>query len=410
MAKTIRAAKVATKTRKRRDWGGSLYLRADRPGQLWARWVDAAGRRHVQGTGTVDRVEAERFLARVTGAVAADEERGVRAVSVRSFALAEYLPVLRSRVVPAHADGVASHVLGPLVAERAKGVTAKSETARQRDERRRGGFADFVQAVALHDVSTADVERYFAKLRTDGGASPATCARFAASLSGMFRAAVDAGAARENPVRRARLPKAQQFEPHAMTPEDVSRVIANAPANVRPALTLLADTGLRLGELLRLTWPHVADDSSQIVVATSKSGRTRAVPVPARSRAILDELRKTRVVPLRGADVVAAGPRAGKSWSKSRLQRLFRDAARAAGLPVTPDSPVGVRIHDIRHAYASALARNGVALSIVANLIGDSVQVTSSRYARHVPHSAAVLAVQTLEGRPAEPQAAQGSA
>lgn len=380
------------KTRKRRDWGGTIFVRPDRPGTLWARWKDSTGKGRVRNTGTTDRVAAERLLAAWTGEVAEDVDRGVRKVTAREFLEKDFLPVLAKRVVPAHFANVASQLGGPVGA----------------DDKRHGGFCDWLGSLPLYEVGTDKIERYFADLQSgEDAVSPATVARYAAALSGFFRAAVDAKAARENPVRRARLPKVQQFEPHAMTPADVDRVISNVPEHARTAFVLLADLGLRLGELLALSWQHVAEDGSQVAIVGTKSGRTRAVPTPQRARELLVEMRKARVLPLRGMDFVVTRPR-----SKSRLQRLFRDAAKNAGLPVTPDSPVGVRIHDLRHAYASQLSRNGVALSIVASLIGDSLQVTSSRYARHVPASEAVRAVASLERRESTTptQAPQGQA
>jgi integrase len=375
------------KTRERRPWGGSVFTRADRPGSLWIKWRDPVSgkRRQALGAGGTDdaaREQAERKLAEVTGRIAADVERGVRAVTARGF-LAEYLPVFRTRVSAAHYENVASQLGGP----------------EGDDGKRRGGFADWLGSLPLHAVGTDKIERFLASLQSGvDPVAPATVRRYAAALSGFFRAAVDANATRENPVRRARLPKAQQFEPHALTPADVDRILAQVPEHARAAFVLLADLGLRLGELLRLTWQHVLEDGSAVAVVGTKSGRTRTVFVPARSRELLAELRKMRPAPLRGSDVVVRRPR-----SKSRLQAIFREAAKAAGLPVAPDAEVGVRIHDLRHAYASALARNGIALSVVANLIGDSIAVTSSRYARHVPASEASRAVATLERRVSTP-------
>jgi len=207
---------------------------------------------------------------------------------------------------------------------------------------------------------------------------------------------------------------------HAITRNDVEKFLAriqesSADEDARPALTLLADLGLRCGELLSLTWAHVADDNAAVAIARSaeqrrgtKSGKSRVVPVPARSRAVLAKLRSARVVPMIGADLVLpqirkpSKRRARTSLrSKSWIESAFRKAAKAAEFPVRPDVAVGVRPHDLRHAYASALARNGVALSVVAKLIGDSIAVTGSRYAHHVPQNEAVRAVTTLERRPA---------
>ncbi len=395
--------------RTRRAWGGSVFTRAGRPGKLFIQFRDPATGRLVQRRAAnrddaQGYEEAERLLAVVTGARAEDIERGVRAVSVRRFVIDEFLPTFRARVAPAHAENVASHLLGKFKGHPTAPTKRRREpTASERDEQRVGGFAASVADIALHEVTTRRVETYLAALRSGPDAvSPATCARVAASISAMMRAAVDAGSATANPVLRVKLARAQTFEPVVLTAADVENILGHASPRERVALTLLADLGLRLGELLELTWQRVAPDCSSVTVARSKSGKSRVVPTTPRARDLLLELRGERVAQLRGTDYVLPG----KGRSKSTVQRAFRRAAEAAGLPIADGETVGVRTHDLRHAYASQLARNGVALSVVASLIGDSLMVTSARYARHVPASVAAAAVATL----AQPAARESNA
>src|SRR5262245_47118488 len=87
------------KTRVRRDWGGTIYQRNDRPGGLWsAKWKDSTGKVHVINTKTTDKAAAERLLAVETGKVATDTERGVRAVTLTDF-WNEVEPLARARLV-----------------------------------------------------------------------------------------------------------------------------------------------------------------------------------------------------------------------------------------------------------------------------------------------------------------------
>lgn len=401
MAKTKSAAgtndESEKKTRVRRPWGGTIFVRPDRPGTLWARWKDSQGKTRVANTRTADPVEAERFLAVETGRVQADVERGVREITARDFATDIFLPIFSKSASPLHVAGV------------------KAKLVR---------FYKWTGSRPLHAITRSDIERFLALIQEKGKdeegndvdpVGPATVHRYAMALSAFFRSAVDAECALDNPVRGAKRPQVKQYAPIELTPEDVDRILSRADEDARPALTLLADLGLRCGELLSLTWAHVAKDGSAVTIARSdeqrrgtKSGESRTVPVPTRSREILAQLRAARVAPMAGPDLVFPQIRQPSKRrartnlrSKSWIESAFREAAKKAGFPVRPDAAVGVRPHDLRHAYSSALARNGVALSIVAKLIGDSIAVTESRYAHHVPDNEAVRAVATLERRPA---------
>ena len=118
------------------------------------------------------------------------------------------------------------------------------------------------------------------------------------------------------------------------------------------AVTLLALTGLRAGELLRITSGDFAKDT--ITVRTSKSSKARTIPVPKSAQRLL------RHLPL--------------ALSYQQLQWQFRAARVAAGLP-------HVHIHDLRHTYASMLINAGVDLYTVGKLLGHSTPSTTARYA-----------------------------
>jgi integrase len=130
------------------------------------------------------------------------------------------------------------------------------------------------------------------------------------------------------------------------------------------ALRLLMFTGARLREILHLRWEHVDIERGLLLLPDSKTGRkTIILNVPA--LAILGEL------PRIGAFVIA-----GDTPDKPRadLKRPWQLVRCRAGLE-------GVRIHDLRHTYASVGAGSGMGLPIIGKLLGHAETRTTERYA-----------------------------
>lgn len=132
------------------------------------------------------------------------------------------------------------------------------------------------------------------------------------------------------------------------------------------AIRLLALTGARLGEVLALRWTHVDLERRMLVLPDSKTGRkTVYLSSPA-----VDLL--ARLPRLAGNPFVIPGARAGahlvnleKPWARIRLRAGLTD----------------VRIHDLRHSYASLAAAHGLSLPIIARLLGHARTSTTERYA-----------------------------
>ena len=130
------------------------------------------------------------------------------------------------------------------------------------------------------------------------------------------------------------------------------------------AFRLLMFTGARLQEILTLQWSHIDFERGLINLADSKTGRKTIVM----SGATIDLLRGRE---RRGAFVI---PGADVDRSRSDLKKPWRAIQRHAGLE-------GVRIHDLRHTFASIGAGASLGLPIVGKLLGHSQPATTARYA-----------------------------
>jgi integrase len=131
-------------------------------------------------------------------------------------------------------------------------------------------------------------------------------------------------------------------------------------AMMRIAVVLLYTTGIRLGELQRLTLGDVEDDTSVLRIRESKFKKTRLVPLSATARAELCGFLQRRACAgfctAAEAALLSAHPRRTGGYSIPGLQAGIRALFRAAAIVDNHGRPP--RIHDLRHSFAiQVLAR-----------------------------------------------------
>lgn len=134
------------------------------------------------------------------------------------------------------------------------------------------------------------------------------------------------------------------------------------------ALRLLLFTGCRLREILNLKWDNVDLERGLLFLPTSKTGK-KTVILNAPALAVLKNTPRVGVF-------VIAGESAGSEDERPRsdLKRPWQLVARRAGLD-------GVRLHDLRHNFASFGAGGGLGLPVIGKLLGHSQITTTQRYA-----------------------------
>lgn len=130
------------------------------------------------------------------------------------------------------------------------------------------------------------------------------------------------------------------------------------------AFKMLVLTGCRLMEIQTLKWEYVKEE--HIALPDSKTG-ARRIPLPLAARNVLASL---PLVP--GHVYVFPGTVDGKHLTD--LERPWRRIRKLAGLE-------GVRIHDLRHTYASHAVARGMNLPMVGKLLGHTQIQTTMRYA-----------------------------
>ena len=146
------------------------------------------------------------------------------------------------------------------------------------------------------------------------------------------------------------------------------------------AVKLLVFTGARVGEVLGLRWDWIDFDRGEARLPDSKTGaKTLHLPPPA--LAVLSDLPR-----LDGNAHVIVGHKTGAAMVN--LEKPWRALRADAGLD-------DVRLHDLRHAFASVAASSGMGLPIIGKMLGHTQAATTHRYAHLAsdPVKAAAAAV-----------------
>jgi integrase len=147
------------------------------------------------------------------------------------------------------------------------------------------------------------------------------------------------------------------------------------------AIRLLLFTGCRLREILHLKWEQVDLERGLLFLADSKTGK-KTVILNAPALAVLTGLDRLGPYVVPGDD--PEKPRAD-------LKRPWEAVGKRAGLD-------GVRLHDLRHTYASFGAGSGLGLPIIGRLLGHTQASTTARYA-HLDNDPLRRASEYIGGR-----------
>lgn len=131
-------------------------------------------------------------------------------------------------------------------------------------------------------------------------------------------------------------------------------------------IRLLLLTGCRLGEILTLKWEHVDYEQSCLRLPDSKTG-AKTVYLSAPAIEVLQGITRIEDNPY----VITGGTQEG---NLSPPQKAWRRIRGNAGLP-------DVRLHDLRHSFASVGAAGGLSLPMIGALLGHSQSQTTERYA-----------------------------
>ena len=224
----------------------------------------------------------------------------------------------------------------------------------------------------ISDLARADVARFHQNLHD----RPYQANRALGVLCKMMNLAEEWGLRPDgsNPVRHIKKYREEKRERY-LNREELQRlgaVLADAQINSTEspfaiaAIGLLVLTGARLNEILTLRWGYVDLEGEVLRLPDSKTG-AKLIYLNATAINIL------RTMPrLDGNPHVIAGNKRGTRLIN--LQKPWRRIRAKAGLDK-------VRIHDLRHSFASVAAGTGMSLPMIGKLLGHTQPATTARYA-----------------------------
>jgi integrase len=253
------------------------------------------------------------------------------------------------------------------------------------------------------DLRHSDVEKLH---RLIAKTAPYRANRTVAVLSKMLSLAVKWEMRGDNPVRgieRAPEDKRERF----LSPAEIGR-LADALSGHKEktsvnAIRLLMLTGARKGETLAAKWTEF-DLAAGVWLkpsAHTKTKKIHRVPLSAPTLLLLGEMRAEADKEIeRGCKAEYLFPGVKADEHLTEIKRVWASLCRSAGLAVqvTKLTPGGkpvkdakrnpvlvwqstVRLHDLRHTYASILASSGLSLPIIGALLGHTQAATTQRYA-----------------------------
>ncbi len=243
----------------------------------------------------------------------------------------------------------------------------------------------------VNKVTPLDARRFIAWYRErehrGRAPAPATLNKVVRECKRIFREAVTISLIRENPFCELRQEKVAQRPWHYVSPSEYRALIAVSPSiRWQGMITLGYLCGLRLGEVLNLTWPDVDFERSEVCVVRKTASKQRAawtpkdkdmriVPLPSLAENVLAGLQLGAADGQEYLFVNGKGPAVGDRVKRSNVWRDFQVIRRKAGI-------AKCSFHDLRTSYCTNLA-NAVPLHVVQELAGHAdIRTTRKHYLR----------------------------
>ena len=204
--------------------------------------------------------------------------------------------------------------------------------------------------------------------------SPASVNRIRAMLSSLFNLAIDHELLEVNPVTRVKKFRENNQKERYLTANETQRLVAilDQPKDygihntvIVAIIRFLLLTGVRKREAMDLKWSDVDLGTGAWLLGENKSGKARRINLNQDALDVLRQLPKS-------SQFVFANPENNRPYND--IRKTFDKIMHAAGV-------YNMRIHDLRHNFASLAVNSGQSLYVVQHLLGHASPQTTQRYA-----------------------------
>jgi integrase len=239
------------------------------------------------------------------------------------------------------------------------------------DEYRLKHLLPFFGNRLLDDITPHAIETY--KKERAEVVKKATCNRELVLLKRMLNLAIKWGEATTNAMREVRLFREDTPPVRIPSREEIAKILEACTDYSRPIVLTALHTGMRMGEILGLEWGQVDLAERVITVLRSKSGKVRKIPINGVLFETLKALKRKATT-----ESVFVCARTGEPAHAFRTAWL--NILKRAGIP-------HLRLHDLRHHFATHLLRGGVDPETVRDLLGHSSLLMLGKYVHSAPET-----------------------
>jgi len=225
----------------------------------------------------------------------------------------------------------------------------------------------------LDEITKLDLQVFHLK-KKESGLSPATANRLLILIRYIFNLAIkwEICGLNQNPTTGIELFQTNNKIERFLTKSDIEHLYTAVKQSqnkmLRYIVPFLILTGARRNEALKAKWNEFDLEQRLWRIPITKSGKARHVPLSDSTIALLAQIKDLNV----SSTYVLPNPKTGKPFSS--IFGAWDTARKRCGLD-------DVRIHDLRHTFASLLVNNGRTLYEVQKLLGHSQIETTQRYA-----------------------------
>ena len=167
----------------------------------------------------------------------------------------------------------------------------------------------------------------------------------------------------------------ESYRERFLTPDEAQRLLAAIDADPNEtaarAIKLLLLTGARRNEITYAKWEYINWERRTLLVPLSKSGRSRLIQLNSAALEVLRSTPRTDENPFIFPSPITGRPSSSLHFPWTRIRK-------SANL-------FDVRLHDLRHSFASFLVNHGVSLYVVQGLLGHANTRATQRYAHPPP-------------------------
>jgi integrase len=249
--------------------------------------------------------------------------------------------------------------------------------------------------IKVHAVTHPDIDTLHRRITESGTKYRAN--RVVALCSRLFSLAIRWGHRSDNPARGVERNREHGRRRYLKGDELTALLKALAAYPDRDTANIfrvLLATGARRGEVLSMRWSDIDLDKglwSKPPEAT-KQAMAHEAPLAKAIQLLLVEIRKQQTSNSKRRELPEyVFPGAGRTGHVTEIKKAWRRICRDAGI-------TGLRIHDLRHSFASQLVSSGASLPLIASLLGHASAQTAARYSHLFadPQKAAVEKVAAI--------------